>query len=122
MPKASKLVRMTIRNIGCIGNDGLTVELDNVVCLVGKNNAGKSTVLKAYTLAQGEESFLAERDRCQHAPEGAPSEVELEVHIPPGIGNVEEKWKRAEGDLLIVRSIWRWEAPEFKKVSPSPNQ
>lgn len=116
MPKASKLVRMTIRNIGCIGNDGLTVELDNVVCLVGKNNAGKSTVLKAYTLAQGEESFLAERDRCQHAPEGAPSEVELEVHIPPGIGNVDEKWKRAEGDLLIVRSLWRWEAPEFKKV------
>ena len=116
MPNASKLVRMTIRNIGCIGSEGLTVELDNVVCLVGKNNAGKSTVLKAYALAQGDESFSADRDRCQQAPEDAASEVELEVHIPAGIGNVDEKWKKADGGLLIVRSRWQWEAPEFKKV------
>jgi len=116
MNKASKLVRMTIRNIGCIGNEGLAVQLDNVVCLVGKNNAGKSTVLKAYALAQGEETFSPERDRCQHAPDGAASEVELEVHIPAGIGNVDEKWKMPEGDLLIVRSLWRWEAPEFKRI------
>lgn len=116
MQNASKLIRLTIRNIGCIGNEGLTVSLDNVVCLVGKNNAGKSTVLKAYALAQGAESFSAERDRCQHSGDEDPSEVELEVHIPKGIGNVDEKWKRVEGDLLIVRSRWQWASPEFKAV------
>ena len=47
----SHLVRMHIKNIGCIGNDGLTVELDDIVCLVGANNAGKTTVLRAYELA-----------------------------------------------------------------------
>ena len=49
----SKLVRITVRNIGCIGSDGVEIELDNVVCLVGKNNAGKSTILRAYELAKG---------------------------------------------------------------------
>ncbi|MCM2849168.1 ATP-binding protein [Escherichia coli] len=39
---------MTIRNIGCIANEGIDIALDNIVCLVGKNNAGKSTVLRAY--------------------------------------------------------------------------
>ncbi|SFW44595.1 ATP-dependent nuclease [Luteibacter sp. UNCMF366Tsu5.1] len=114
MQNASKLVRMTIRNIGCVGPDGLTVELDNVVCLVGKNNAGKSTVLKAYALAVGAETFSAEKDRCQHSKDDEFSEVELEVHIPKGIGNVDEKWKRPEGELLIVRSLWRWAAPAYK--------
>lgn len=70
--KRSKLVRMTVRNIGCIGNEGVEVELDKVVCLVGKNNAGKSTVLRAYELAKGSEAFNASRDRCQHAPDDDP--------------------------------------------------
>lgn len=113
MQNASKLVRMTIRNIGCVGPEGLTVQLDNVVCLVGKNNAGKSTVLRAYAFAHGTETF-AEKDRCQHSKDDEFSEVELEVHIPKGIGNVDEKWKRPEGDLLIVRSLWRWTAPSYK--------
>jgi energy-coupling factor transporter ATP-binding protein EcfA2 len=116
MPNISKLVRISLRNIGCIGAEGLIVDLDNVVCLVGKNNSGKSTVLRAYALAHGAETFSAERDRCQFSQEDAISEVELEVHIPAGIGNVDEKWKKVEGDLLIVRSRWQWAAPEFKTV------
>ena len=85
----SKLVRIAVRNIGCIGNDGVEIELDNVVCLVGKNNAGKSTILRAYELAKGSAAFELAKDRCQYAPEDQPSEVLLEVHIPEGIGNVD---------------------------------
>ena len=48
MSDRSKLLSITIRNLGCIGPQGLTVQLDNIVCLVGRNNAGKSTVLRAY--------------------------------------------------------------------------
>lgn len=116
MPNTSKLVRIAVRNIGCIGNEGLTVELDNIVCLVGKNNSGKSTILRAYCLAQGAESFVLDRDRCQAAPDEAPCEIELDVHIPTGIGNVDEKWKKKEGELLIVRSRWQWAAPNYEKV------
>lgn len=112
----SKLVRIIVRNIGCIGEQGVEIELDNIVCLVGKNNAGKSTVLRAYELAKGTVSFESQRDRCQHSSEDAVSEVELEVHIPDGIGNVDAKWKTPRGDLLIVRSRWQWHAPLYQKT------
>ena len=52
MADRSKLVSITIRNLGCVGPEGLIVQLDNIVCLVGRNNTGKSTVLRAYELAQ----------------------------------------------------------------------
>lgn len=112
----SKLVRITVRNIGCIGNDGVEIELDNVVCLVGKNNSGKSTVLRAYELAKGSAAFDPTKDRCQYAPEDQPSEVMLEVHIPEGIGNVDPKWKTEKDSLLIVKSRWQWAAPNYQKV------
>ena len=112
----SKLVRIAIRNIGCVGNEGVSVELDNVVCLVGRNNAGKSTVLRAYELAKGSATFDATKDRCQYAPPDQPSEVLLEVHIPEGIGNVDPKWKTEKDGLLIVKSRWQWAAPNFQKI------
>jgi len=111
----SKLVRITLRNIGCIGDEGISIELDNVVCLVGRNNAGKSTILRAYELAKGSASFEA-KDRCLYAPKDQPSEVMLEVHIPEGIGNVDSKWKTEKDGLLIVKSRWQWLPPSFPKV------
>lgn len=112
----SKLLRMTVRNIGCVGNEGVEIELDNIVCLVGKNNAGKSTILRAYELAKGTASFDVARDRHQHALEDQPSEVFLEVHIPDGIGNVDTKWKYARDGFRAVKSRWRWEAPNFQRI------
>lgn len=117
----SKLVRMTARNIGCIGDDGVEIELDNIVCLVGKNNAGKSTILRAYELAKGSAGFDASRDRCQHANPDQPSEVLLDVHIPEGIGNVDAKWKTERDGLLIVKSRWQWIGPNFQKVRATWN-
>ncbi|WP_395599126.1 ATP-dependent endonuclease [Pseudomonas sp. A1437] len=112
----SKLLRLTVRNIGCIGDEGIEIELDNIVCLVGKNNAGKSTILRAYELAKGTVPFDVHRDRHQHAQDDQPSEVLLEVHIPDGIGNVDAKWKYAKGDFLVVKSRWCWDAPSFQRI------
>lgn len=116
MTKRSTLVRMTVRNVGCIGNEGVTVELDDIVCLVGRNNSGKSTVLRAYELAKGTQAFSGARDRCQTASIEQPSEIEIEAHIPEGIGNVHEKWKVKKEGLLIVKSRWQWKAPEFERI------
>ncbi|MBR8205787.1 ATP-dependent nuclease [Burkholderia vietnamiensis] len=106
---------MTVRNIGCIGSDGITIELDDIVCLVGRNNSGKSTILRAYELAKGAQSFDMARDRCQSAADDQPSEIEIEAHIPKNIGNVHEKWKIEKDGLLIVRSRWQWAAPDFQR-------
>jgi len=106
MAERSHLVRMSIKNIGCIGNEGLTVELDEIVCLVGANNAGKTTVLRAYELAV-KQAELKSEDFNRNA-NGSPAVVELWVHIPQAAANVDEKWKEESDGLLLVRSKWEW--------------
>ncbi len=115
MKQRSKLLSISIRNIGCIGAEPVEIALDQIVCLVGKNNAGKSTVLTAYELARGKQTFT-HADRHQHASPDDHSEIVLEVHIPQGLGNVDEKWKVPRDGLLVVKSRWSW-SPEddFKR-------
>lgn len=127
MVNRSKLLKLRIRNIGCIGDVPIEIALDSIVCLVGKNNAGKSTILRAYELAQGSVKFNVALDRCAWAPETSPSEIELDIHVPEGIANIAEEWKLKENDYLILRNKWIW-SPEtkFEKVdritwSPSKN-
>lgn len=115
MRDRSKLLTLLIRNIGCIGPNGLEVQLDDIVCLVGRNNTGKSTVLRAYELAQGNKE-LSEADFCQWTPPGDFPEVELRVHIPDGTMNVDDKWKVKAGELKIVRSRWQWRGIGEKPV------
>jgi hypothetical protein len=42
--------------------------------------------------------------------------VELVVHIPDGIPNVDEKWKEASGALKLVRSRWQWKEIGAKPI------
>jgi len=106
MAAISRLVRMHLKNIGCIGNDGLTVELDDIVCLVGANNSGKTTVLRAYELAVKQLDMKPEE--FNRNSNGKPASVELWVHIPEKAANIDEKWKEASDGLLLVRSKWEW--------------
>lgn len=106
MEERSHLVRMHVKNIGCIGNDGLTIELDEIVCLVGANNAGKTTVLRAYELAV-KQAELKSEDFNRNS-NGNLASVELWVHLPKVAANVDEKWKEESDGLLLVRSKWEW--------------
>jgi predicted ATP-dependent endonuclease of OLD family len=108
MAERSKLLSIQIYNLGCIGSEGLFIELDNILCLVGTNNTGKSTVLHAYELALGTVSYSYEKDHCSRSGT-ASSIVEITVHIPAGIGNIAEKWKEKKGDYNIVKSKWEWD-------------
>lgn len=114
MTERSHLVRMHIKNMGCIGNDGLTVELDDIVCLVGSNNAGKTTVLRAYEMAVRLEELKS--DDFNVNANGQPASVELWIHIPQTAANVDEKWKEANDGLLLVRSKWEWSVAGGKPV------
>lgn len=53
--EGSRLKSMEIRNYRCIGPEAVKIDLDDIVVLVGPNNAGKSTILKAYSLLMAEQ-------------------------------------------------------------------
>lgn len=110
----SYLVKLKVCNLGCIGPDGLEVSLDEIVCLVGANNTGKSTVLRAYEAAYFGANLTADEVSAKGA--GQPATVELWVHIPQGAGNVDEKWKESVDGKLLVRSKWTWPAAGGKPV------
>lgn len=44
----AKLKRLVISNFRCIGSEPVAIDLDDIVVLVGPNNAGKSSILDAY--------------------------------------------------------------------------
>lgn len=105
----SKLLSISMFNLGCIGPEGLTIDLDNILCLVGSNNTGKSTILRAYELAVGTEPYSMEKDYCKRS-KGQNSVIEISVHIPEGTANIAEKWKEKKEDFLVVKSKWEWDS------------
>lgn len=107
IPKIKKLI---IKNFGCIGNEAITIDIDKIVLLVGANNAGKSTILKAIE-AVTDCSLLEESDFHNNIidPENLP---EIEVH---SIANNESKpgdeWCHVLAEnMYLIREKWIWRA------------
>lgn len=124
MSNHSRLVSMTVYNLGCVGPEGVTVDLDNILCLVGPNNAGKSTILRAYELAVTS-GKLAEGERSSLCPDNDCPAVEISVHIPEGTQNIAERWVEVDGDLRLVKSRWEWwddKKPIRKTYDPSTQE
>lgn len=108
----TKLRKLIIKNLGCIGNTPVSIDLDEVVVLVGRNNTGKSTILRAYQLVCGSsvpKLNLHDFPESRVIQDAFP-EVELHTKIiqnPPA-----DKWiAKIEGED-IVRERWTWSAPD----------
>jgi len=106
-----RLHKLIIKNFRCIGSKPIAIELDDIVVLVGPNNVGKSSILKAYELVMNHGS-----SKCALAIEDFPNgkvdnyncpEIELQTIVfdnSPG-----EKWieTTSTGEKL-VRERWIW--------------
>jgi putative ATP-dependent endonuclease of OLD family len=102
--------------------NGRTLELDDIVVLVGPNNSGKSSILRAYEVVMqhgAKEGELTQQDFPNAiVTEDKPVEIELETVVydakAPG-----EKWIKTDevtGDMF-VREKWSWAEPgKPKKV------
>jgi putative ATP-dependent endonuclease of OLD family len=55
-----RLRKLIIKNYRCIGTTSVEIDLDNIVVLVGANNVGKSSILKAYELVMSQGSSKAD--------------------------------------------------------------
>ncbi len=117
-----RLHKLKVSNFRCIGSDPVEIELDDIVVLVGPNNAGKSSILRAYEVVMQHGSTAGELARDDF-PNGVVDQtrlptIELETVVfdktAPG-----EKWVRADPKTneMFVREKWTWNEPgKPKKV------
>lgn len=107
-----RLKKLIVKNFRCIGNDPVEIELDDIVVLVGPNNAGKSSILKAYEVVMsdgskkgelGIEDFPNNQINLNQLPE-------IELHTVVYEEKVGVKWLTKIEDGFLVKEKWHWPA------------
>ncbi|MBL8003548.1 MAG: AAA family ATPase [Candidatus Kapabacteria bacterium] len=109
--KKPRLTRLIIKNFRCIGSIPVEIELDDIVVLVGANNVGKSTILKAYELVMSQgssrEKLKIEDFYNNIIDENNLPEIQLYTIVydnSPG-----EKWiTKLENGEHLVKERWIW--------------
>lgn len=109
MPRP-RLKKLIVKNFRCIGNKGVEIDLDDIVVLVGANNAGKSSILKAYEVAMSDGSKKGELT-LEDFPNNIinPDQLpEIELHTVVYDARVGEKWLTEVEGGYLVREKWTW--------------
>lgn len=110
-PRLSKLI---IKNYRCIGIKPVEIDLDDIVVLVGSNNVGKSSILKAYELAMSQGSGKADL-KLEDFPNNIINEEalpEIQIHTIVYDNSPGDKWiETLENGEFLVRERWVWQAP-----------
>lgn len=109
-----RLHKLIIKNFRCIGRNPVEVELDDIVVLVGPNNAGKSSILKAYEVVMSEGSTKGNLELDDFPdniidPDNLP-EIELHTIVydnEPGSKWIEEIEINGKTEKL-VKEKWTW--------------
>ncbi len=115
-----KLTKLIIKNYRCIGSNPVAIDLNEIVVLVGANNVGKSTILKAYELAMSQGS-----GKANLSIEDFPNNIidlenlpEIEIHTRVFDNAPGENWIETlkNGDLIVKEKfIWKAEGKPTRK-------
>lgn len=114
----ARVKRLIIKNFRCIGADPVEVDLDEIVVLVGPNNAGKSTILRAYEVVMSHGStdgrlLLSDFPREIVDPDHLP-EIELQTYVDPDTDDKPgDQWLHLEEETgrSYLRERWIWNSP-----------
>lgn len=109
-----RLVRLVIKNFRCIGPTPIAIDLDDIVVLVGPNNVGKSSVLKAYEVIMSEGSAAGQLS-IDDFPSGKvdPNALpEIELHTVVFDNSPGSEWiESTDTGEMLVKELWRWPEP-----------
>jgi len=113
-----RLHKLKIKNFRAIGPNPVTIDLDEIVVLVGPNNAGKSSILRAYQVVMSEGSNNAKLTIDDFPnkvvdPENSP-EIEL-YSVVNSNNSPGQKWIDDSSGEKIVRERWKWDDPGVPK-------
>ena len=110
MNKFPKLKKMIVRNFRAIKND-IEIELNDIVILVGSNNCGKSTILKAYECAVNSEKLtIDDFHKCEIDQHNLP-EVEIHTFVNADTAPKIDTWCEPYEENYIVKEKWLWKKP-----------
>lgn len=106
-----RLIKLNIKNYRCIGSTPVEIDLNDIVVLVGANNVGKSSILKAYELAMSQGSAKADL-----LLEDFPNNIidknnlpEIELHTIIYDNTPGNKWiQTLDNGEMLVRERWIW--------------
>lgn len=120
-----RLSGLTVRNYRRIGNIECNIKIDEIVVLIGPNNAGKSTVLDAYELFA---SAGKEVDVSHFHGDNAASPIEITgIFSDVSAEDLEvlgKAWLHQDevhGDCIKVRWIWKSPGQKGQKESFDPS-
>lgn len=104
-----KLKKIIVKNFRAIGETPVEIDLDEIVILVGPNNAGKSSILQAYKLAMND-GQLSQTDfpNGEIIPDRYP---EVEVHTIISEDKPGERWIQRDNGEMLIRERWIWYSP-----------
>jgi putative ATP-dependent endonuclease of OLD family len=111
-----KLKKMEVSNFRAIGKNPVTIELDDIVVLVGANNAGKSSILKAYQVVMSHGSKDADLSLSDFPNEAIVEECLPCITLTTAVVDANspgEKWIAVDPDNgeKLVRERWTWQKP-----------
>jgi putative ATP-dependent endonuclease of the OLD family len=112
-PINQRLVKLIVKNFRCIGVKPVEIDLNDIVVLVGANNVGKSSILKAYELVMSEGSAQANLtiDDFPNSQIDEANYPEIELHIVVNDSRVGDQWLHNTGDgEWLVKERWTWRA------------
>lgn len=109
-----RLHKLIVQNFRSIGSKKVEIELDDIVILVGPNNVGKSSILRAYETVMSHGSkdgklTINDFPNGQVDPGNLPT---IELHTIVFSDAPGQRWVRqtADGEWLI-REKWIWDSP-----------
>lgn len=110
--KRPRLTKLIVKNFRCIGNTPVIIDLNDIVVLVGANNVGKSSILKAYEVAMSEGSIkgrlkIEDFPNNKIDPDNLP---EIELHTIVFENTPGDKWITVlENGEFLIKERWVWE-------------
>ena len=113
-----RLHKLIIKNFRCTGSNPIEIELDDIVVLVGPNNVGKSSILKAYELVMsyGSNKCVMQIDDFPNGKIDTHNLPEIELYTIIYDYSPGEDWIKETSDgEKLVRERWIWESC-FKSI------
>ena len=107
-PRLSKLI---IKNFRTIGSVPVEIFLDDIVVLVGANNVGKSSILRAYEVAMnaGSKAAYLTMDDFPNNKVDLENLPEIEVHTIISENKPGAQWiKTLPNGEMLIREKWTW--------------